>query len=165
MANPAPTPSSPSQELDNVAKSLKIYALTNLFADTSDPAIQHKIHQQIQLLQEELVRQPVNKIQEAFKEINKQLYHQPWKKLPNFHKLIKLAEYVKEKYNADTNLDQLNILLKAKLESKELPDKLVTYDIDLGKITDIKTIKYDEADKIYSLAPVPVVKKRMAKNT
>ncbi len=163
----APSMPTPSEEIENIARTLKIAYMNNQLTNFHELGLSPEkcasIRCDINIL-EQIGLAPANKIQNAFKDLNKQIYHQLWKKLPNFHKIIKIKEYVKEKYSANTQLEELLI---TKLENKELPDKLIIYDTSLGHISDIPNIILapdNPESPVYKFQEV-IIKKRKPKNT
>jgi hypothetical protein len=129
-----------SKEIDNIAKSLKLYYLMNLLNNTEEEVNKSKIQEEINIInmQKELEKQ--DKIQNAFKDTDKLIYNQLWRKLPIFHKLIKIKEFINLKYDGSETIE--NILI-SKLNNKELPDKHIIYDTKLGVTKDITNIKLE----------------------
>lgn len=143
-----------TNELDNLAKSLKLYRFKgelNFYQSQNDNKYSDKINQLIKIIDnledsqctEDISR---NKILNVFDEINKMTYMKPWKKLPDFHKNVKIKEYLDEKYKDNKNdRNTIEGLLTVAIENKELnKDEYVTYDISLCKITDIPVLKKNE---------------------
>lgn len=97
-----------------------------------------------------LFKENKNKIQDAFSQIDKYVYMKPWKKLPNFHKNVKIREYVLERYKDHKEVEK--ILMDA-VESNELKiNSSVVYDQSLCKILDIPILK-ENSGKYYLEAP------------
>ena len=66
----------------------------------------------------------------------------PWNKLRKVHKIIKLKEYGKNLSESDFE-ELLEGLPKKKFTKKK---NIITYDEELGKITDISCIKEDKLE-------------------
>lgn len=79
-------------------------------------------------------------LNETLEKININAFQKNWNQLHNFHKLVKIKEYIKEKYNTIDQTIQKKIenLLAAAVEDGTLNSvKLVTYDKLKCIITDI----------------------------
>lgn len=128
-----------SKEIDNVAKSLKLYYLMNLLNNIEEKD-KSKIQEEINIINTQRELEKQDKIQKAFKDTDKLIYNQLWRKLPIFHKLIKIKEFVNLNHNGSEDIENMLI---SKLNNKELPDKHIVYDIKLGIIKDITNIKFE----------------------
>ena len=128
-----------SKEIDNVAKSLKLYYLMNLLNNIEEKD-KSKIQEEINIINTQRELEKQDKIQKAFKDTDKLIYNQLWRKLPIFHKLIKIKEFVNLNHNGSEDIENMLI---SKLNNKELPDKNIVYDTKLGIIKDITNIKFE----------------------
>jgi hypothetical protein len=156
-----------SNELDNLAKLFKIHRLNNELnyyknnnnneADTEK--IEH-LTKTVQTLENEKYNIK-NKIQNAFEEIDKMVYKCCWKKLPEFHKTLKLKEYLDDKYS-DRQQDReiIEKILLSAIKNKSINNNdCVTYDPAICKITDIPVLKsYDGKYKL--ILPSKTTKKK-----
>ena len=141
-----------SNELENLAKSFKIYRfsteLGNLKENNDDDAKIEKISKILNSLNDIPDSITVtNKIHSAFSEIDKQVYKKPWSKLPDFHRIIKMKEYISENYPEDKSMQEL--LLDSINKHKLNTDKTVIYDQIRCKIVSIPAlVKEDNCFKV-----------------
>ena len=76
------------------------------------------------------------------------IFTKTWKRLPDFHKTIKVREYVVEKFEADAR-EPIEKLLCAAIQNKELNrDEYVNYDNINGRIIDIPVLFKTPMDNI-----------------
>ena len=147
---------STSNELDDIAKSLKLYRfkselIESMETDSKNDTKNTQLKKTINELEGKMTIKNKTKIQDVFGDIDKQVYAKPWKKLPDFHKIVKIKEYVTEKYKDEKKLQVETLLLEA-IEKKELNNDLyVTYDQSIQKITDIPVMKLDTETNTYKL--------------
>ena len=80
-----------------------------------------------------------------FQEIDYYLYKKPWLRLQEFHKLIKIKEYVNSLNIKEKDKKQLIELLEKKIKNKELKNKQITYVPEKEIIIKISGVK--ELDK------------------
>jgi hypothetical protein len=93
-------------------------------------------------------KQPIiinNDMSPLFSEIEQYIYKKPWLRLQEYHKIVKLREYVKSLEAKERDKKNLEELLINKLKNKELKNKQVTYMPEKEKIMNIKGVK--ELDK------------------
>ncbi len=84
------------------------------------------------------------------KSIDIYLYQKKWNKLIDFHKIVKIKEYLKDKYSTDPNLEQLTLLLLNAIDEKKINSvKFVDYDDKKSCIINIPCLKKDENNKYY----------------
>ena len=85
-------------------------------------------------------------------EINKLVYNKTWKKLPIFHKIVKIEEFIKDLVD-DKNLQNEIIKELTKLvEDKKLNRAgIVDYDSQKGKILSISLFKFDPKTNTYEI--------------
>lgn len=150
-----------TNELDDLVKSFNLYRFQNelnFYKSQNDSS--QKYSSQINLLTsiinnlnntKEVKDNSKSKIQNMFNEIDQMVYKKEWKKLPNFHKNIKIKEYLLEQYN-DIKKDELkyieNMLADA-VENKKLNnDEYVNYNQNLSKITNISILKKNAEGKL-----------------
>ena len=84
--------------------------------------------------------------------IDNYLFQKSWSKLSNELKLIKINEYIdKSLFKVEKkNLDEIKELIINKLKNNKLKTSDVSYEIISGKILNIKGIKYNNDEKIYT---------------
>jgi hypothetical protein len=70
---------------------------------------------------------PSNATLPMFQQIDYYLYKKPWLRLQEFHKLIKIREYINSLNIKDNEKKNLIELLEKKLKNKELKNKQITY--------------------------------------
>ena len=160
-----------TNELDDLAKSFKLYRLKtelDFHKSRDDDLNSDKINTLIKIITnvEGVVEKDTSKskIQNAFDEIDKMVYKKQWKKFPNFHKNIKIKEYLLEFYETKDERDCIeNILLNA-VENKELNrDEYVIYDQDICKITAIPILKQNSEGLYFLEYPTKKVVARVKK--
>lgn len=143
-----------TNELDDLAKSFKLYRFKselNFYQSQNDKKYSEKINSLIKVIAsldgtQEVKDNSKSKIQNAFNEIDKMVYKKPWRKLPNFHKNIKIKEYLFEQYKDKKKgeLEYMEKMLLDAVENKKLnKDEYVIYDQNLCKITAIPILKGD----------------------
>jgi len=166
-----------TNELDDLAKSFKLYRFKNeldFYKSQNDKKYSDKIDSLTKIIAgldgiQDVKEDSKNKIQNVFNEIDKMVYKKPWKKLPNFHKNIKIKEYVSDNFKDKKNDSDIieKILLDA-VENKELnKDEYVAYDQNLCKITSIPILKQNDDGKYileYPTKKVTKSKKSISKN-
>ena len=83
------------------------------------------------------------KTKNMFSEMTKMVYMKPWKKLPEFHRIVKLKEYIEKNYGNDTDkYKNIESLLLGAIEKKELGrDDHVIYDTQNCEIISIPILK------------------------
>ena len=134
-------------ELDTIIKDNHKYRFSTELENTSDnerkPKILSILNQYETKTEQQLVDEKKKKM---FDEVDKQAFKQKWSKLSEYHKEMKIKQYVNEKYATYKNkailLENLVNILHS---SKTAIDKYVTYD-NLQtdpKIIEIKDITND----------------------
>jgi hypothetical protein len=79
---------------------------------------------------------------ETFKEIDKYMMMKPWNRMTNFHREIKIKEFIlDQKYEKDTHDKVSKILYDAINENKLKSNKYVVYDTKIQKILSIPILK------------------------
>lgn len=137
-----------TNELDELVKSLKLYHFKNELnfnLSQNNDKNQDNINLLTKIINNlekiELVDNK-NKIQETFNEIDKMVYKRPWKKIPNFHKTVKIKEYLNENYKDKKIYDTIEKILLDAIDNKNYNKfELITYDQVLCKITAIPMLK------------------------
>lgn len=90
-------------------------------------------------------------LQEDLNEINKIVFKKSWNRLPEYHKIIKMEEYI-EKLIIDKKLrDQVITELTTLIDNKKLTGKYVDYDSNECVIKSILALKYDSEKKEYKI--------------
>jgi len=92
------------------------------------------------------------KLNNIFNNVDKYIFQQPWKKLSEHHKTIKLKEFVEDRYLNKTNEENqekkdLEEKLINALKKNKLPDKYIVYDQIQSKIIEIKILQKDSENK------------------
>lgn len=94
----------------------------------------HKIHA-------ELMKAPVG-LDKMLEQASAQVYTKKWNRMPNYHKIQKIKEYLDEKYGNSPNRIGIERLLIDKLTNGLLNScKNVEYDTNISKISKIKLSK------------------------
>jgi hypothetical protein len=89
---------------------------------------------------------------DMFKEFNKHVYKKQWTKLLAFHKIVKLKEYIKEKYGEGELQDEIVTKLSAHINDGKInTKKFVTYDPNAEKILAMTCLDVDLANNIYKI--------------
>jgi len=146
-------PTTVKEDIEQIVRSLQIYRFTTELNNI-------KILESTEINDERIIRIEtilntltgksngvhINR-KEFFSSVDSAVYKYPWRKLPEFHKNVKLKEYISEKYG-----DNINELEKLLLSNSELnSDKCVTYNQENAKIDDIPVLKYDDLSKKYKI--------------
>lgn len=89
-----------------------------------------------------------------FKEMDKYIYKKQWNKLIPFHKIVKIKEFVKDKYGEGPLQDEITTKLSTHInEGKELnTKKYITYDPNAEKILSVSCLEVDMNNKTYKIA-------------
>lgn len=90
-----------------------------------------------------IANKPTGKIEHD--EINKYVFQKSWIRLPAYHKSIKLTEYLTNSLKDKISEKELNNLIIKGTElinSKQLTNKLLTYDSTKGQITELVALIY-----------------------
>jgi len=159
-------------EIDEIAKMLKIHRYkteldhtNDLREETNDEKIDKKkqidrlveiIHDidpeyKLEIVLRTKVSNSVTKAKNMFSEMTKMVYMKPWKKLPEFHKSVKIKEYIEKTYGKDTEKSKIVAsLLSEAIENKELgKEDYVIYDTKNCEIIQIPVLK--ETNGIFKL--------------
>jgi len=93
------------------------------------------------------------KSNELFDGLRNCIYKKPWARLPEFHKIVKVKEYVLSLKIQDKKQKQqlYDNLVKGIKEKKLTKKNNVVYDSDKGIITQINCVKFNEDKKIYEI--------------
>jgi len=91
-----------------------------------------------------------SELNEYLDKINEMVYFVTWKRLTDYHKTVKLKEYINSLVTSET---KQNKLLEKILTDKKL-SKRVDYDEKNGCINFIEGIVYDEISKSYTLGKI-----------
>lgn len=142
-----------SNELDNLAKSYKLYRFKTELQEIADTDDTNRITLLTKAIDDTTgtnkQKENKNKIQDAFEQIDKMVYMKPWNKLPDFHKKIKLKEFINENYKSDYT--KLETLLFDAIEQNLINKNIfVIYDNISCKITSIPVLKKND-DGTYKL--------------
>lgn len=90
-------------------------------------------------------------LKDDLNDINKLVFQKSWNKLPDYHKMEKIKEYVtnliNDKKQQKTIITDLNNLII----SKKLGVKIVDYDSTNCVIKSISILVYNEKDKTYEI--------------
>lgn len=130
----------------------------NFFANLSGQNIDQRIelldkiinqNNTIDIKKEDNIKQKKDNL---FTEIDKYTYKKQWNKLPAFHKIVKIKEFIKCTYGEGNFQDELiNKLSLYANEGKINTKKYVIYDPNLEKILSIPSLIVDINKKTYQL--------------
>lgn len=159
-----------SNELDELARSLKLYRFRNELNfyksqnDEKNLIRIEKLTKIINSLESTQLVQNKDKIQHAFDDGYKFVYMKPWRRLQDFHKVVKIKEFVEERYKDEKNKGIIEKMLLEAIEKKQLnKDNYVKYDQNISKIIDIPALKQDNDGNFKIILSLPrkriVVKK------
>ncbi|AYV84264.1 MAG: hypothetical protein Hyperionvirus20_42 [Hyperionvirus sp.] len=136
-----------ANELDDLAKSYKLTHLKSEYEHYKHliPPAPDKLEQLDKAIKsyEVTFKGNKNKIQDAFSKIDKYVYMKPWKKLPNFHKNVKLREYVAE-HHKNNKLEVEKLLMAAVETNEHKINSSIVYDQTLCKILEVPILKEHE---------------------
>jgi hypothetical protein len=139
-----------SNELDDLAKSFKLYWLEgelNYYQKVDSGLHSDKIELLTKTISglvgaREQKDTGKSKIQSTFNEIDKMVYMKLWRKLPDFHKNVKIREYLDSNFKDKEGREVVENLLTSAIQNKELNrDEYVQYDQSQCKIFDIPVLK------------------------
>ena len=128
-----------SVELNEIARSLRLYRYQNeLESAKNTPEQTILLTQMISHLNNKKVVPNKTKLLNVFAEMDKNIFHTTWAKLPIFHKLVKVKEYV-QKNNLDPDIE---LQLVTAIENGKLKKQgEVDYNTELCEIVDIPLLK------------------------
>lgn len=160
-------------DLDGIVKELQLYHFTNeLNYAKNQLDDKNKLQtdndkvrvEKLETILATLTRTKKDERKEYFEKLDAAVYHQSWRKLPQFHRNVKLKEYIKNNYNDENVIKQLEELL---LDNAELnTDKLVVYNTEKMKIESIPPLILDETTQKYTLKfKIPKTTTKTTKNT
>ena len=87
-----------------------------------------------------------------FQEIDKYTYRKQWNKLPAFHKIVKIKEYLEENVSDKKMRKELLTKLTEHANKKRInTKKYVIYDPNKAQILSMPCIEIDEEDKTFKL--------------
>ena len=128
-------------EIDNLSKIYKLYRFKNelnYYLSQDVNTYSDKINKLNQIITN-LETSNKKTVHDVCDQINKLVYKKPWNKLPNFHKNVKINEYIVEHYKDNKDLEKL---LSDAVNDKLLnSNKYVVYDQLLCKIIEIPVLK------------------------
>lgn len=134
-----------SNELDNLSKSFKLYRLRtelNFYQQMEKDTNLDRINILLNIINELEGNKIKDKIHNFFDNIDKLVYKKPWKRLPEFHKIIKIKEYLDEKYKTNDKRNIIEELLINTIKTKDTTKgNYIIYDENICKITDIPGLK------------------------
>ena len=100
----------------------------------------------------EIDRSSGTNITETFDEINEQLYRKAWSRLPSFHKMVKIKEYLNELIDDKDEREKLLKEIEKNISNKKLnTKKSIGYSSKDKKILSMSVIKLDKKTNNYYL--------------
>jgi hypothetical protein len=137
-------------DLESIRTNCILHRFNNEYANTKD---EQRVDQIKKILDHHNgVKKPVQKVENAhakmFDELNRLVFMQPWNKLQDFHKKLKIEEFVKEKYSDYPKIKELEEVLIKALNDKQLTIKVVNYNQKNSKIDDISLLEKNEAGDV-----------------
>ena len=141
-----------SIDINEIVKELKTHHFTSEYNNIKDDD-----NERSKILKELIeMLNIINITKESAKnEIGNKVYNaafsKPWKKLLNFHRDIKLKEFIDEKFSNKTEDEQIELrnLLNTKANPILQLEKNIIYDISSMKIVNIPILEYNEDNKKY----------------
>ena len=85
-----------SEQINDLIKSNKLYSFGLELNNTDNLERKNKLVEIMKIYENKSIE---NKRDDFFDKLDKQIYKQKWTKLQNFHKIIKIKEYVNENYD------------------------------------------------------------------
>ena len=147
-------------ELDNVKKSIKTRDQSELseLSELSESDINANIRiSKLETILKQVSTPTTSKhvgVKDLFSNIDNTVYKMPWRKLPEFHRNVKLREYVKEKSLDISQVEKL--LISNPILNSE---KCVIYSSELMKIVDVPSLIFDDELKKYKIVDLNKIKK------
>jgi hypothetical protein len=134
-------------DLDQIVKGLRLYHFTQEL-ESSKQQLDNPRIEKLETILSNLTHKNHSVKDEFFHKMDTIVYRNNWRKLPDFHKTVKLKEFIKENYE-----DYQDVLEKLLLKNPDLnSEKSVEYDSTLMKITNILILKFNEETKVFSLS-------------
>lgn len=133
-------------EIGSIIKSNIIYRFALELDDTNDKERKIQISKVIALLNNKTSEESVKiKKNKMFEDIDIQVYNQKWSKLDNYHREVKIKEYIKREYNDHKYKEQLLEILLEKLNDNKLKTrKYIRYDSSKAEITSINNLEEND---------------------
>lgn len=155
-----------TNELDDLAKSFKLYRFNgelNYYTSQNDNINNEKIEALTKVIAvldgKQDTKNEKNKTIEALNEMSNMVYKKTWRRIPNFHKNIKIKEYLSERFK-DINYSYIENMISSAIENNEFNnEENVIYDQKICKIIDIPALKQDQSGK-YILTQKCIVKRK-----
>lgn len=146
-----------NDKIDNKRGELYLQRFTNEInhlKDSEQEADTERVEKLEEIIKSLQQTQPKNSnnIDSYFNNIDKHIYTKPWNRLPIFHRIEKMKEFIKENVEDDyEHKEKLVSELTQLLSEKKLnTKKYVDYDSTECKIVDFSTLKF-EKDGTYQL--------------
>lgn len=133
-------------EIESLVKSNIIFRFGLELSNTQDSQRKKDIQNILQRYETKREEENIKeKREKMFEQIDKEVFKQKWTKLSDFHKEIKIKEYVEEKYNSHKNKNLLlNLLIETLKEGKLKTEKFIKYDSKNSKIAEINNLLEEE---------------------
>lgn len=150
-----------SNEIEYLIKDNKTYRFASELSHTQNNDRKEQLRTIVSSLQvKPVIDTTKDKISKMFNDVDKEIFKQPWAKLRNNHKEVKIKEYIEEHYNNSVNKKQLLELLTDALAAGHYKtNKHVDYNQKTSKITNIKNI-IENPDDTYQLEIKPLKVKK-----
>lgn len=131
-------------EIESIIRDNRIFQYTAELSNTNDPQKKDKLIKIIQELkvttEQENNDTTRKKKEQLIENIENHIYKQPWNKLKDFQRELKLMEFIEEKYNNHKNKNNLIILLKKEINNLKT-NKSVKYNSEQMKIDSIPNLQ------------------------
>lgn len=148
------------QKIENEIKYLKENGKLNIFSNYQDTNMEERLEWLNIILDninkdDKIVKPDVDvkqKRKDMFSEIDKYTYKKQWNKLTNFHKLVKIKEFITENYEANNFRDEILAKLTLRIDDNTFnTKKYVIYDPNAEKILSIPALTVDITKKIFDI--------------
>ena len=136
-------------EIDCLKKGERTFGLSDMEIGTRIDLLENLLINKEGMKKRETIGEQKDNI---FKEIDKYTYKKPWTKLLAFHKIVKIKEFVKEKYgDGDMQGEIVTKLSEFINDGKINTKKFVVYDPNMEKILSMSCLVVDTEGGVYKI--------------
>ncbi len=135
-------------EIECLKSGEKTFGLTDLEIGTRIELLENILGNKVCVRKVTMQEQKNN----MFKEIEQYTYKKQWNKLLAFHKIVKLKEFVKEKYGEGTMQEEIIVKMSQCINDGKInTKKFVIYDPNAEKILSMSCLEVDTTNNTYKL--------------
>jgi len=135
-------------EIDCLKTGEKTFGLTDLEIGARIELLENILNNKVCVRKVTMAEQKSN----MFKEIEQYTYKKQWNKLLPFHKIVKLKEFIKEKYGEGTMQDEIIVKMSQYINDGKInTKKFVVYDPNAEKILSMSCLDVDITNNTYKI--------------